>query len=157
VPASKARRQSTLDGSPVSGLLSACSTKSASSPPRVIGPSLSSVHDSVMAPVRGTRPNVDRRPTTPQRMAGAMMLPSVSLPRLKPTRPAAVAAPGPALLPLEPSSGSHEFFVSPPNHTSLSASAPRLSFATSTAPALCRRSTDTASLAGTRSRKGSAP
>jgi hypothetical protein len=36
---------------------------------------------------------------TPQRIAGATMLPPVSLPIEKPTRPAAVAAPGPALEP----------------------------------------------------------
>ena len=71
----------------------------------------------------------------PQRIAGLMMLPPVSLPIEKPTQAAAVAAPGPALLPLEPSSRSHGFIVWPPNQTSFSASAPRLSFATSTAPA----------------------
>ena len=36
---------------------------------------------------------------TPQRMLGLMMLPPVSLPIEKPTSPAAVAAPGPALEP----------------------------------------------------------
>ena len=46
---------------------------------------------------------------------------------------AALAAP--ALLPPEPSSGSHGFIVLPPNQTSFSAGAPRESFATSTAPA----------------------
>ena len=34
----------------------------------------------------------------PQRLAGETMLPTVSLPMAKPTSPAAVAAPGPALL-----------------------------------------------------------
>ena len=63
------------------------------------------------------------------------MLPPVSLPIEKPTRPAAVAAPGPALDPEAPSSSSHGFIVCPPNQMSLSASAPRLSFAISTAPA----------------------
>ena len=86
-----------------------------------------------------------------------MMLPPVSLPRANPTHPAAVAAPGPALLPDAPSSSSQGFMVWPPNQTSFRASAPRLSFATSTAPALCRRSTATASLVGTRLRNGSAP
>ena len=128
-----------------------------SSTPRAMGPSLSSDQHSVMAPVRGTRPNVGRRPVTPQRMAGAMMLPPVSLPIAKPTQPAAVAAPGPALLPEAPSSSSQGFMVWPPNQMSFSASAPRLSFATSTAPAWCSRSTTAASLAGTRSRNGSAP
>ena len=59
----------------------------------------------------------------------------VSLPIENPTRPAAVAAPGPALDPEDPSSSSHGFIVWPPNQMSLSASAPRLSFATRTAPA----------------------
>ena len=63
------------------------------------------------------------------------MLPPVSLPMAKPTSPAAVAAPGPALDPDEPSSSSHGFMVCPPNQMSFSASAPRLSLATSTAPA----------------------
>src|SRR5256714_9881368 len=99
----------------------AWSTSIASSTLRVIGPSLSSDQQSVIAPVRGTRPKVGRSPTTPQRVLGDTMLPSVSLPIEKPTSPAAVAAPGPALLPDEPSSGSHGFFVCPPNQTSLSA------------------------------------
>ena len=71
----------------------------------------------------------------PQRMAGLTMLPPVSLPMEKPTSPAAVAAPGPALEPDAPSSSSHGFMVWPPNQMSLSASAPMLSLATSTAPA----------------------
>ena len=72
----------------------ACSTSIASSTPRVIGPSLSSDQQSVIAPVRGTRPKVGRSPVTPQRIAGLTMLPCVSLPMENPTRPAAVAAPG---------------------------------------------------------------
>ncbi len=71
---------------------------------RAMGPSLSRDQQRVMAPVRGTRPKVGRRPVTPQRMEGLTMLPPVSEPMAKATRPAAVAAPGPALLPLEPSS-----------------------------------------------------
>ena len=50
-----------------------------------MGPSLSSDQHSVIAPVRGTRPKVGRRPVTPQRMLGATMLPSVSLPIANPT------------------------------------------------------------------------
>src|ERR1700736_1600830 len=69
------------------------------------------------------------------------MLPPVSLPTANPTNPAATAAPGPALEPEEASSGSHGFIVWPPNQISLSASAPRLSFATSTAPASFSRLT----------------
>src|SRR6476659_10639569 len=101
----------------------------ASSTLRVIGPSLSSDQQSVMAPVRGTRPKVGRNPVTPQRMLGLMMLPPVSLPIENPTSPAAVAAPGPALDPDAPSSNSHGFIVCPPNQMSLSASAPSDSFA----------------------------
>ncbi len=124
---------------------------------RAIGPSLSSDQHSVIAPVRATRPKVGRSPVTPQRIDGLTMLPPVSLPMAKPTSPAAVAAPGPALDPDEPSSSSHGFIVCPPNQMSFSASAPRLSFATSTAPASFSRCTTTASFAGTRSRNGSAP
>src|ERR1700752_3183633 len=122
-----------------------------------MGPSLSSDQQSVIAPLRGTRPNVGRRPVTPQRIAGLTMLPPVSLPIENPTSPAAVAAPGPALEPDAPSSSSQGFMVWPPNQISLSASAPRLSFATSTAPDSCSRLTTEASSAGTRSLKGSAP
>src|SRR5713101_5983956 len=116
-----------LETSPASGPEMACSTSSASSTVRVIGPSLSSDQQSVIAPVRGTRPYVGRSPVTPQRMAGPTMLPPVSLPMAKPTSPAAVAAPGPALDPDDPSSSSHGFIVWPPNQMSLSANAPRLS------------------------------
>jgi hypothetical protein len=94
----------TLDTSPGSGPLSAASTRKVSSTLRAIGPSLSSDQHSVIAPVRGTRPNVGRSPVTPQRIAGDTMLPPVSLPSAKPTQPDAVAAPGPALLPDAPSS-----------------------------------------------------
>src|SRR5271167_2523833 len=115
-----------LDTSPGSGPEMACSTSIVSSTLRVIGPSLSSDQHSVIAPVRGTRPYVGRNPVTPQRMLGLTMLPPVSLPIEKPTNPAAVAAPGPALDPDAPSSSSHGFTVWPPNQISLSASAPRL-------------------------------
>src|SRR5436305_10258030 len=100
-----------------------------------MGPSLSRDQQSVIAPVRGTRPNVGRKPVTPQRMAGLTMLPPVSLPIENATSAAAVAAPGPALDPDAPSSKTHGFIVCPPNQISLSASAPSDNFATSTAPA----------------------
>src|SRR5947207_2583922 len=122
-----------------------------------MGPSLSSDQQSVIAPVRGTRPNVGRSPVTPQRIDGETMLPSVSLPIAKATSPAAVAAPAPALLPEDPSSRSQGFIVCPPNQTSFSASDPRLSFATSTAPASFSRFVTAASRLGTRFRYGSAP
>src|SRR2546429_3036477 len=124
-----------LERSPASGPEIACNTSIASSTWRVIGPSLSSDQQSVMAPVRGTRPYVGRNPVIPQRIAGATMLPPVSLPMANPTNPADVAAPGPALEPDAPSSSSHGFMVCPPNQISLSASAPKLNLATSTAPA----------------------
>src|SRR5438477_9306749 len=108
----------TLERSPVSGPEIARRTRIASSAERVIGPSLSSDQQSVMAPVRGTRPNVGLSPVVPQRIDGSMMLPSVSLPIENPTHAAAVAAPGPALLPPAPSSRSHGFIVWPPNQTS---------------------------------------
>src|SRR5207245_7614867 len=143
--------------SPASGPEIACSTSIASSTPRVIGPSLSSDQQSVIAPVRGTRPKVGRNPVTPQRIEGAMMLPPVSLPIENPTSPAAVAAPGPALDPDAPSSSSHGFIVWPPNQMSFSASAPRESFATSTAPASFNLRTTAEFADGTRLRNGSAP
>src|SRR6478672_13210107 len=155
--ASNASGAPTLATSPASGPLMACSTSIASSTLRVIGPSLSSDQQSVIAPVRGTRPYVGRNPVRPQRIEGLTMLPSVSLPIANATSAAAVAAPGPALDPDDPSSSSHGFIVWPPNQMSLSASAPRLSLATSTAPAFRSRSTTTASRAGTRSLNGSAP
>src|SRR5271167_1513164 len=123
---SKSSLLGTLSKSPASGPVIACSTSIASSTLRVIGPSLSSDQHSVIAPVRGTRPYVGRSPVTPQRMLGLTMLPPVSLPTEKPTSPAAVAEPGPALDPDAPSSSNHGFIVCPPNHISFSASAPRL-------------------------------
>src|SRR3954466_7342505 len=135
----------------------ACRTSSVSSTPRAIGPSLSRDQQSVMAPARETRPKVGLRPVQPHRIEGATMLPSVSLPIEKPTRPAAVAAPGPALDPEEPSTRSQGFMVWPPNQMSLRARAPRLSFAISTAPASCSFLTTDASCLGTRPWNGSAP
>ena len=55
-----------------------------------------------MAPVRGTKPNVGRRPVQPQRVDGDEIEPSVSEPMLNATQPAAVADAGPAEEPLEP-------------------------------------------------------
>ena len=154
---SKSRWLGTLPTSPGSGPEIARSTSIVSSTLRVIGPSLSIDQHSVMAPVRGTRPNVGRSPVSPQRIAGLTMLPSVSLPIENATSPAAVAAPGPALEPDAPSSSSQGFIVCPPNQMSLSASAPRLSLAVSTAPAAWRRRTTAASSFGTRFLNGSAP
>src|SRR2546423_15619511 len=74
----------------------ASSTRAQSSALRQMGPSLSIVHESAMAPVRGTRPKVGRRPVTPLTVEGEEMEPSVSLPMAKPTSPAAVAEAAPA-------------------------------------------------------------
>ena len=67
-----------------------------------MGPSLSMVQESAMAPVRGTNPKVGRRPVTPHRVEGEEMEPRVSEPMEKATHPAAVAQAGPAEDPLEP-------------------------------------------------------
>src|SRR5262245_11747050 len=86
-----------------------------------------------------------------------MIDPRVSVPIEKPTRPAAVADPGPADDPLELCSGDHGLRVDPPNHTPPCASAPIDSFATSTAPASRSRSTMVASYSATRFSYGLAP
>src|SRR5438067_10930082 len=93
----------------MSAPLIACSTSNASSTERVIGPSLSSDQQRVIAPVRATRPNVGRNPVMPQRIAGLTMLPPVSLPTENATRAAEVAALGPALEPDAPSSQGQGF------------------------------------------------
>src|ERR1700722_5767697 len=71
------------------------STRPQSSAVRQIGPILSKVQESGMAPRRLTRPYVGRRPVTPQKALGVMMEPDVSEPNAKVTKPAAVATPGP--------------------------------------------------------------
>jgi hypothetical protein len=58
-------------------------------------PACRSDQHSVIAPVRGTRPNVGRSPVTPQRIDGLTMLPPVSLPIANPTSPAATPLPAP--------------------------------------------------------------
>src|SRR5437764_730703 len=103
------------------------------------------------------RPYVGRRPTTPQVLEGEMIEPRVSVPMAKATRPADVAAPGPADDPLELVSGAHGLRVDPPNQTPPCASAPIESLATSTAPASRSRSTMVASTSATRSSNGLAP
>src|SRR5215471_2951532 len=106
-----------------------------SSTSRQIGPSLSMLQERVMAPVLGTKPKVGRKPVQPHRVDGDAMDPSVSLPTLKTTQPAAVADAGPADDPLDPCVGFQGLRVLPPYHSSPIASAPSVSFATSTAPA----------------------
>src|SRR5262245_65228296 len=111
----------------------------------------------LIAPVRATRPNVGRSPVSPHRIDGLTMLPPVSLPIENEISAAAVAAPGPALEPDEPSSRSQGFIVCPPNQMSLSARAPSESFASITAPASLSRRTTAESAAGILLRNGSAP
>jgi hypothetical protein len=60
------------------------------------------LQESAIAPVRGTNPNVGRSPVHPHRVEGEEIEPSVSLPMLKATHPAAVADAGPAEEPLDP-------------------------------------------------------
>src|SRR5438270_12045934 len=102
-------------------------------------------HESAMAPVRGTRPNVGRKPVAPTRVEGDEMEPSVSVPMAKATQPAAVAEAEPADDPEEPCDGRHGLRVRSPNHKSPCASAPSVSFAIKTAPAASRRLTTVAS------------
>src|ERR1700756_1527937 len=107
-----------------------------SSTARQMGPSLSIVQLSAMAPVRGTNPKVGRRPVQPQRVEGDEMEPRVSDPIAKATQPEAVADADPAPAPLEPCFGFHGFLVRPANHLSPMASAPSVVLAISTAPAV---------------------
>src|SRR5579883_1748298 len=124
----------------------ASSTMAQSSTARQIGPSLSIVQLRVMAPVRGTKPNVGRSPVVPQRVEGDEIEPSVSDPTENATHPAAVAEADPADEPLEPCFGFHGLRVRPPNHLSPMASAPSVVLAINTAPAASRRLTTVASL-----------
>src|SRR2546428_12446695 len=73
----------------------ASSTVAQSSAVRAIGPSLSSVHESAIAPLRETRPYVGRRPGTPPYADGGPIEPDVSEPIAKGTRPAPTAEPEP--------------------------------------------------------------
>src|SRR5262252_9079667 len=103
------------------------------------------LQESAIAPVRGTNPNVGRNPVQPQRVLGDEMEPSVSDPIAKTTHPAATAEAEPAEEPLDPCAGFQGLRVLPPNQRSSMASAPSVSFATSTAPALSSRRTTVAS------------
>ena len=77
------------------------STSAQSATERQMGPILSMVQISAMAPCRLTRPNVGRTPATPQRVLGETMEPRVSVPMENPTSPAAVAEADPADEPLD--------------------------------------------------------
>src|SRR5207245_9107557 len=86
-----------------------------SSAARPLGPSLSTVPESAMAPCRLTSPYVGRRPVTPQYAAGVRIEPEVSDPMAKGTSPAATAAPGPAAAPPLQQSGFHGVLPGPVN------------------------------------------
>src|ERR1051325_220756 len=101
-----------------SGPWIALSTIAVSSTARQMGPSLSIVHERAMAPVRGTNPNVGRKPVVPQRVDGEEMDPSVSEPMANATQPAAVAEADPADEPLDPCLVFQGLRVMPPNHLS---------------------------------------
>src|SRR5919198_2587462 len=127
-----------------SGPWIASNTSAQSSALRQIGPSLSIVHDSAIAPVRGTRPNVGRKPLTPHVRDGEVIEPFVSEPMEKPTHPAAVADAGPAEDPLDPSWGFQGLRVRSAYHRSPWASAPSVSLAMRMAPASSSRLTTVA-------------
>src|SRR5258708_40196588 len=117
----------------------ALNTSAQSSAERHIGPTVSCVHASAIAPYRLTRPKVGRIPVSPFRADGEMTDPPVSVPTENATSPAAVAEPGPAE---EPDASCRVFQglrVTPPNHCAVSASAPDDSFATRMAPACLSR------------------
>src|SRR3954468_1821666 len=76
-----------------------CKIAAQSSAVRAIGPILSIVKHSAIAPVRGTRPYVGRNPLTLQNAAGTVIDPHVSVPMAKPTMPSPTAAPAPLLDP----------------------------------------------------------
>src|ERR1044071_9965503 len=131
-----------------SGPWIASNTSAQSSALRQIGPSLSVVHESAIAPVRGTRPNVGRNPATPHVRDGDVIDPFVSEPMLNPTQPAAVADAGPADEPLEPGfvcSGIHGLRVYSFHQWLPCANEPRVSLATRMAPASSSRLTTVAS------------
>jgi len=67
-----------------------------------MGPSLSMLQQSAIAPVRGTNPNVGRNPVHPHRVLGDEIEPSVSDPIANATHPAATAEAEPADDPLDP-------------------------------------------------------
>src|SRR3954451_15990124 len=120
-------------------------TRAQSSTLLQIGPILSIVQLNAIAPVRGTNPNVGRKPVVPHRVLGDEIDPSVSVPIANPTHPAATALALPADDPLDPCFEFHGFLVRAPNQRSPCASAPIVSFATSTAPAASSRCTTVAS------------
>src|SRR5438093_3744462 len=89
------KRRPDAVASALSGPAIASNTTAQSAALRAIGPILSSVHDSAIAPCRLTSPYVGRRPVTPQYADGVPIEPEVSDPSAYATRPPATAAPEP--------------------------------------------------------------
>src|SRR5690349_5246447 len=102
---------------------------------RQMGPTLSRLQHSTMAPLLLTVPKLGLNPVAPQRVEGETMEPRVSVPSVNGNNPATTEAAEPADDPLDPCLRFQGFLVSPPNHLLLYASAPSESFAQSTAPA----------------------
>src|SRR4029078_11969123 len=102
---------------------------------RQIGPALSRLQQSTIAPERLTEPNVGLKPVAPHRDDGDTIDPNVSVPIVNGSNPATTDPAEPADEPLEPCLRSHGFFVWPPNHLLLYANAPNESLAHKTAPA----------------------
>src|SRR5580700_1886082 len=126
----------------------ALSTIALSSIVRHRGPTRSKLGVDGMPPLVGTRPNVGRRPTMPQRSAGLIIDPRESVPIEKPHSAEAVAEADPEL---EPPAGSSEFqglTHTPPNHSYPFASSAVAAFPSSTAPASRSFSTIVASSFG---------
>jgi hypothetical protein len=91
----------------------ASSTRRVSSSVRPIGPILSSVQESAIAPWRLTRPYVGRSPVTPQKFEGQRIEPQVSVPIANGTSPPAIAAPLPEDEPPAQRPGSHGLRIGP--------------------------------------------
>src|SRR6476620_3266679 len=102
---------------------------------RQMGPALSRLQQSTIPPLLLTVPKVGLKPVAPHLVDGDTMEPNVSVPNVNGRRPATTEAADPAEEPLEPCFRFQGFFVSPPNHLLLLASAPRESLAHNTAPA----------------------
>src|ERR1700730_18071003 len=100
-----------------------------------IGPALSRLQQSTMAPLLLTVPKVGRNPVAPHRVEGDTIDPRVSVPIVNGNKPATTEAAEPADDPLEPCFKFQGFFVSPPNHLLLYAKAPSESLAHNTPPA----------------------
>ena len=116
-----------------------------SSTVRQIGPNLSIDQLNAIAPVRGTRPNVGRKPVSPHSDEGETIEPSVSEPIAKGKSPAATEEAEPAEDPEEPRLRFQGFLVVPPNQTSPQANSPKVNLAQRTAPDFSNLSTTTAS------------